>query len=181
MLTLNVFSRPGKRLVGVKGIVLHWVANPGTSALANRNYFENLKSQFPTNPKARYASAHFIVGLEGEVIQCVSVSEMAYHVGANKYTPEAVAALGAYPNNCTLGIELCHPDASGIFTEATLQSAEELTAALCRQFSLSPKSGIWTHHGITGKICPKWFVETPSDFATFKERVEDIFNSNGGV
>ena len=80
-LTENKFSRPNKNLIGVKGIVIHWVGNAGTSALANRNYFENLKNQKDIN-KARYASAHFIIGLDGEIIQCLPADEMAYHVGA---------------------------------------------------------------------------------------------------
>ena len=44
-LTPNPFSRPGTPLNGVKGIVLHWVANPKTTAIQNRNYFEALKNQ----------------------------------------------------------------------------------------------------------------------------------------
>jgi N-acetylmuramoyl-L-alanine amidase len=58
------------------------VANPGTSALQNRNYFEGLKSQSLNDPKAVFASAHFIVGLQGEVLQCLSLDEMVYHMGA---------------------------------------------------------------------------------------------------
>ena len=108
ILTVNPYSRPGRPLSGgVKGIVLHWVANPKTTAIQNRNYFEGLKQQ--ANIKnGRYAGAHFIIGLEGEVIRCVPENEMAYHVEANKYTPRALRELSSNPNNCTIGIELCH-------------------------------------------------------------------------
>jgi N-acetylmuramoyl-L-alanine amidase len=119
LLTKNIFSRPGKNLSGVKGIVMHWVANPGTSAIANRNYFENLSKQSLSDAAARYASAHFIIGIDGDIVQCLPVCEMAYHAGAKRYTPEAVTVFGNYPNNCTVGIELCHPDSSGEFSEAT--------------------------------------------------------------
>ena len=108
LLTLNPFSRPGKPLIGVYGIVVHWVGNANSSAVANRNYFESLKDQ--KNNEGRYASAHYIIGLLGEVIQCLPEEEIAYHVGANKYTPNALKYLSSYPNNCTLGIELCHPE-----------------------------------------------------------------------
>ena len=66
LLTKNKYSRPGVLLKAVKGIVIHWVANPGTSAQANRNYFENLKAQPPGLPpeKYRYASAHYVIGIE---------------------------------------------------------------------------------------------------------------------
>jgi N-acetylmuramoyl-L-alanine amidase CwlA len=45
LLTKNQFSRPGTLLKGVRGVVLHWVANPKSTAEGNRNYFENLKDQ----------------------------------------------------------------------------------------------------------------------------------------
>ena len=65
LLTKNKYSRPGVPLKAVKGIVIHWVANPGTSDQANRNYFESLKAQPPglLPDKYRYASAHYISSL----------------------------------------------------------------------------------------------------------------------
>jgi N-acetylmuramoyl-L-alanine amidase len=171
LLTKNIFSRPGIKLEGLNGIVMHWVANPGTSAMANRNYFENLSKQSPSDAAARYASAHFIIGIEGDIVQCLPTSEMAYHVGAKKYTAQAITALGHIPNNRTIGIELCHPDASGKFTNATLESAQGLCETLCLEFKLAPLDRIWTHHQITGKDCPKWFVNNPDDFFEFKSRV----------
>ena len=170
-LTVNPFSRPGKKLSGVKGLVVHWVANPGTTAKQNRNYFEGLKSQSLNNAAARCASAHFIVGISGEVIQCIPSEEMAYHVGAKRYTPKAITVFGHIPNSCTVGIELCHPKDDGSFTVDTLNSAAELCALLCIQAGLDPLKDIWTHHGVTEKICPKWFVEHPEDLAEFKNSV----------
>jgi N-acetylmuramoyl-L-alanine amidase len=171
LLTVNPFSRPGKILSDVKAVVIHWVANAGSTANQNRNYFESLKTQTPGNPKARYACAHFIVGLEGEAIQCIPCEEMAYHVGAQSYTAEALDRLGNYPNNCTLGIELCHPKDDGIFNTKTLITAAELCALLCIQFDLDPVQDVWTHHGITGKNCPKRFVDHPEEFESFKQDV----------
>ena len=171
MLTVNPFSRPGKKLVGVISVVIHWVENPGTTAKQNRNYFESLKTQSLDNPKARFASAHFIVGISGEIIQCIPSEEMAYHVGAKTYKPEAKGRLGHYPNNRTIGIELCHPTADGQFSAETLLAAEELCALLCIQFDLNPFRDIWTHYGITGKYCPKWFVDHPEKFEDFKKDV----------
>jgi N-acetylmuramoyl-L-alanine amidase len=171
LLPVNPFSRPGKKLSGVKALVIHWVANAGSTAQQNRNYFESLKSQSQGDASARYASAHFIVGISGEVVQCIPSEEMAYHVGAKTYTPEALGRLGHYPNNCTVGIELCHPKADGQFSAETLQAARELSALLCIQFGLDPDEDIWTHHGITGKNCPKWFIDRPEEFAEFKPDV----------
>jgi len=179
LLTVNPFSRPGKKLTAAKAIVLHWVANPGTTAKQNRNYFEGLKNQSLDNASARFASAHFIVGISGEVIQCLPCEEMAYHVGAKAYTLAAVGRLGHYPNNCTIGIELCHPAEDGKFSAETLTAAAELCALLCNQFGLDPVKDIWTHYGITEKNCPKWFVDHPDKFEDFKQDVARIINAKG--
>ena len=41
LLTPNRFSRPQIPLKMVKKVVLHYVGNPNSTAMANRNYFEN--------------------------------------------------------------------------------------------------------------------------------------------
>ncbi|MDR2921967.1 MAG: N-acetylmuramoyl-L-alanine amidase [Treponema sp.] len=172
LLTANPFSRPGKKLDKAKALAIHWTANAGSTAKQNRNYFESLKTQSdPYDLQARYGSAHFVIGIDGEVVQCIPCEEIAYHAGAKTYTPEALGRLGHYPNNCTIGIELCHPDADGRFSAETLQAAAELCALLCMQFGLDPQRDIWTHHGITGKNCPKRFVDYPEEFEGFKQGV----------
>jgi N-acetylmuramoyl-L-alanine amidase len=177
LLTKNQFSRPGSSLTGVHGIVLHWVANPKTTALNNRNYFENLKGQpYETNldrKKARFASAHFIIGIQGEIIQCLPENEVAYHVGASRYTALALKNLGTYPNNCTLGIELCHEDWTGVFRPETLATARELVADLSRRYALELKD-IYRHFDITGKECPLYFVKHEEEWDYFIKSLEQI-------
>lgn len=73
LLTVNEYSRPGTELKEVKGVVIHYVGNPATTAENNRNYFESLK-----DTHERSASSHYIVGLEGEIIQCVPLDEISY-------------------------------------------------------------------------------------------------------
>ncbi|MEL3907957.1 MAG: peptidoglycan recognition family protein [Treponemataceae bacterium] len=170
ILTPNSFSRPCKKLLSVKGIVIHWIGNAMTSALMNRNYFEGLKKQ-RASTNSRYASAHFIVGLEGEIIQCLPIDEWAYHVGSRQYTDIALRNLSSYPNNCTLGIEMCHPDWSGKFNSETLESAIKLTATLLKQFNLTPYD-VYRHYDITWKNCPRYFVENDSAFFDFRKEVE---------
>jgi N-acetylmuramoyl-L-alanine amidase len=168
-LTKNRFSRPGSRLKAVTGVVIHWTGNPGASAMANRNYFESLKSQNTADKKARYASAHFIAGLEGEIIQCVPEDEAAYHVGAQKYNAAALNALNTtYPNNSTIGIELCHPDWTGKFEKETLDAARELTHSLIKMHGV-PRGNIFRHFDITGKECPLYFVKNEAAWNDFRE------------
>jgi len=167
LLTPNKYSRPGTKLKSIKGIAMHWVANPKSSAMANRNYFENHKLG-----KTGYSSAHYIIDMSGEIIRCIPDDEMAYHVGSQMYTDYAKKKFGSYPNNCTLGIEMCHPDWTGQFTEETWNAAIELCQYLCKKYNLNPKEDITTHHLIVGwKNCPKWFTDYPAEFEKFKKQI----------
>lgn len=139
LLTPNKYSRPQIPLKTVKKIVLHYVGNPGTSAKANRNYFENQKSG------GRYVSAHYIVGLEGEILRCIPENEVAY--------------CSNQANTYSISIECCHPDNSGKFNERTTQSAAELCAYLLKKYGLTVEDLI-RHYDVTGKQCPLWFVPT---------------------
>ena len=73
LLTPNEWSRPQIALEQIDGIVVHYTANPGSTAQQNHDYFEGLKDSQSTK-----ASSHFIIGLDGEVIQCIPSSEWAY-------------------------------------------------------------------------------------------------------
>jgi N-acetylmuramoyl-L-alanine amidase len=176
LLTKNKYSRPCTLLKAVKGIAIHWVANPGSTAQGNRNYFESLKDQVPPNDN-RFASAHYIIGLQGEIIQCVPDKEVCYHVGADTYTNEALRRLSSYPNNSTIGIELCHPAANGKFTVETLKSCRELVSALLYTYGLT-KDDIWRHYDVTKKVCPKYFVDHTDEWDAFRASIEVL--SNGG-
>ena len=50
LLDVNEYSRPGTTLKQVNGIVIHYTANPGSSAMANRDYFEGLKDAHTQKP-----------------------------------------------------------------------------------------------------------------------------------
>ena len=109
------FSRPDVTRRQVKNIVIHYVGNPGTSAKATRNYFDGLADQ-DAQKEGVSSSSHFVVGLDGEVIQCIPIDEVAY---AN-----------APRNDDTLSIEVCHPDDTGKFNDASYESVVKLTAWL---------------------------------------------------
>ena len=161
LLTPNNYSRPMTRLERVTKIAVHYVGNPGSSAVGNRNYFNSLASTHST-----YASSHYIVGLSGEIIQCVPESEIAYCTNqANSYS---------------ISIENCHPKADGKFTEATEKSLMELCAHLCSKYKLDPMKDIIRHYDVTGKHCPLYWVTHPEDFTEFKKRVK-AYMENGGI
>ena len=152
-LTVNPYSRPGDALEKINGVVIHYVGNPGTTAHANRNYFESLSS----GAEDTYASSHFIVGLDGEVIQCVPLTEVAYASNTR--------------NGDTVSIEVCHPDETGEFSPVTYARTVELAAWLCREFRLDPKTDVIRHYDVTGKICPKYYVDNPESWDAFRADV----------
>lgn len=147
----NEYSRPGTLLESVDTIVIHYIGNPNTTAEQNRSYFAGLAVSGET-----YASSNFIISLDGEIIQCVPVDEIAYASNTR--------------NIDTLSIELCHPDDTGEFTPETYASAVRLTAWLCSSFNIDAQDLI-RHYDVTGKICPKYFVENEGAWEAFKSDV----------
>lgn len=156
LLTENEYSRPGTAAGKINGIVIHYTANPGSTAMQNRDYFEGLKSSHQTK-----ASSHFIVGIEGEIVQCVPTWEVAY--ASNERNVD------------TVSIETCHPEEDGRYTEETYRSMVQLTAWLCKKFNLTEQDVI-RHYDVTGKICPKYFVEDEAAWEKFKTDVKEVLN-----
>lgn len=156
LLTVNTNSRPAIALEQIKGVVIHYTANPGTDAQANRDYFENRKNM-PDQIQYK-VSSHFIIGLDGKIIQCIPLDEIAY-ASNNR-------------NQDTVSIECCHPDKIGKFTPETRQSLVRLTAWLCGEYHISQDQVI-RHYDVTGKMCPRYYVKHPKKWKKLKQ---DIFN-----
>lgn len=159
LLTVNEYSRPAAALKKVKGVVIHYTANPGTDALANRNYFEGLKDSHVTK-----ASSHFVIGLDGAIVQCIPSTEIAY--ASNER------------NKDTISIECCIEDDTGKFNQATYDAAVHLTAWLVEHFQLETKDVI-RHFDVTGKACPKYFVDFPSAWEQFLADVQEYLEIYG--
>lgn len=158
-LTPNQYSRPQLPLKKVKGIVIHYTANPNSDAIDNRNYFENLKDTHATS-----VSSHFIIGLDGTIIQCIPLDEIAYASNDR--------------NIDTISIECCHKKKNGAFTDATYQSLIKLTAWLCGEYDLKEED-IIRHYDVTGKNCPKYYVEHEDLWKKFKHEVFEYIDING--
>jgi N-acetylmuramoyl-L-alanine amidase len=172
---VNQFSRKGTKIAKVKGIVMHYTADPGASAVAIAKYFANLRKQDPNDKNARFASATFEVD-DVSIVAALPYKpgavEMAYHVGSKTYTPEALKKFGSYPNNCTVGIEMCL-DKNGNITEKTFQNSADLVAFLCKLYGLT-EADITTHKAVVGwKDCPLPWVKKPSELDRFKAEVHN--------
>lgn len=139
LLEVNDFSRPATELKKVKNIFVHYTANPGTSAAQNRSYFANLALT-----QERSASAHLIIGYEGELIQCIPFDEQAYAVMTR--------------NEDSISIECCYVSEDGSFTQETYDTLVHTLAWLTDKYHLSEKD-ILRHYDCGGKKCPIYYVE----------------------
>lgn len=142
-------SRSGEKLGSVKDIVIHYVGNPGSTAQQNHDFYAGNQSN---------VSSHFVVGLDGEVIQCIPLDEMS--------------AASNWRNNDTISIEVCHPDDTGKFNKKTYKSLVKLVAWLEDQCGLEDGDVI-RHYDITGKECPRYFVTHEDAWKKFKQDVAD--------
>lgn len=158
LLTINPYSRSGEKQNKIENIVVHYVGNPGSSAVANRNYFENLKTTHKT-----YASSHYVVGLSGEVIRCIPEDEVAFHAGSYSM------------NRKSIGIETCHPDSTGKFSDVTYNSLVELCVDICKRYNLTIDN-IIRHYDVTGKKCPLYYVDNENEWIQFKNDVANKLN-----
>lgn len=142
-------SRRGTPLEEINDIAIHYVGNPGTTAKQNRNYFNNPDSS---------VSSHFLIGLDGEVIQCLPLWEKSSATNDR--------------NRDTISIEVCHPDESGEFTAEAYASLVKLTAFLIDACGLEA-SDIIRHYDVTGKECPRYFVQNEEAWEAFKSDVAE--------
>lgn len=156
LLDVNPYSRPGIELEQINGIVIHYTANPGSTAQNNRDYFNSL--QYTQDNEV---SSNFVIGLDGEIVQCIPTWEMAY--ASNERNVD------------TISIECCHPDESGEFTYETYASAVQLSAWLCLKYDLTAEDVI-RHYDVTGKNCPKYYVENEEEWELFRENVREAID-----
>jgi N-acetyl-anhydromuramyl-L-alanine amidase AmpD len=120
-------------------VVVHGTAG-GTSAEAIARYFQTV-----------FISSHYVIGTDGEVVQCVLESDGAWANGGITtghdpwWTPEI------NPNNLTIAIEHCKPaqDNSSVLTDAQKQSSFQLIKDICDRWNI-PKQWADESGGITG-------------------------------
>jgi peptidoglycan hydrolase-like protein with peptidoglycan-binding domain len=88
-------SRSGSQINEVRFIVSHDTGNPGSTAYANRNYFNNVQPS---------ASAHTFID-DKYILEIIPLAEKAWHVRYNVTTDNRL--FGADANDAAIGVELC--------------------------------------------------------------------------
>jgi N-acetylmuramoyl-L-alanine amidase CwlA len=161
--TVNYKKAVGKQN---KYIVVHYVGATG-GAEANCKYFKDVY---------RGASAHYFVGHQGEVWQCVEDANISWHCGATSYRHADCR------NTNSIGVEMCCrqnlSNGTYYFEEATIKSTIELVKELMKKYNI-PASNVLRHYDITGKRCPEPYVRDANAWATFKANLTTNSASTG--
>lgn len=138
-------NAPGIKIIP-KGIILHYIGNPGTTARQNARYFSHVNSQI---------SVHYIVD-DTEIIEIIPPEQKSYGTSNKEY------------NESYIQIEMCHPDESGKISERTLTNTVWLCRELMERYRITE---IIRHYDVTGKQCPLWYVKHPDEWEKLKERI----------
>lgn len=161
----------------IKAVVIHWDGGQPKSIKQLKAWMKKYR------PGLNY---HRFV--KGEQIEAGGkTGTKLYHCGGNLYTAEAIQYFGDYcpdwdhrdrlhnnsPNNCTIGVCMLHDYPDGGYTTDTIYTGAKLAAELLKYYGLGME-GIWTHHMITGKKCPKMFVDEPGQWELFRNIVNDF-------
>lgn len=164
--TANRSNYGGKRnIADIKYIVIHYTANDGDTDEGNGNYFAN---------NIVGASAHYFVD-DDSITRSVPYDYIAWAVGGSKYKyTKGGKFYGKCTNANSISIEFCDTKKNGVydFTEATMKNAADLVKLLMKKYNV-PVERVIRHYDVTGKVCPKPFVDDEKAWETFKERLAD--------
>ena len=164
--TANRSNYGSKRnIADIKYIVIHYTANDGDTDEGNGNYFAN---------NIVGASAHYFVD-DDSITRSVPDDYIAWAVGGSKYKyTKGGKFYGKCTNANSISIEFCDTKKNGVydFTEATMKNAADLVKLLMKKYNV-PVERVIRHYDVTGKVCPKPFVDDEKAWETFKERLAD--------
>lgn len=155
----------------IKYIVVHFTANDGDSDESNAKFFKNAY---------RGASAHYFVDDDSITIS-VPDNYVAWSVGGARYTDYKATGGARLYKICTnansINIEMCDTLKNGIVmaTEKTMQNTVELIKELMAKYSI-PIDNVVTHHIVTGKHCPAYFMNE-GEWAKFKARINSSISA----
>lgn len=154
-------ARPGSALSRVRFIVTHDTGNPGSNAIGNRDYFEEVQ------PKA---SAHTFVD-DRTILEIIPINEVAYHVRYSVPTDNELYGLDA--NSASIGVELCYGGNVNFWEAYTRFTWYH--AHICHTFNLNPKRDIVSHKRLdpTRKIDPENVFKNQG--LTFERFLADVY------
>lgn len=131
----------------IKYIVIHYTANKNDRAISNAKYFAN---------NVVKASAHYFVDADNTIYKSCPVNRVGYSVGGSKYVnTKGAKYYGKCTNANSISIEMCDSVTRNKEVEA---NTIELVKFLMNKYNI-PKSNVIRHYDVTGKICPKPYID----------------------
>lgn len=159
----NVSNYRHGRLAAIEYIVLHYTSNKGDTAKNNGDYY--------SRTSGLNASAHFFVDENG-VVMSVQESDTAWHCGGGLQGSGGHTFHNICTNSNSIGVEMCLWDRQGNIRSGTVDTAVGFVRELMAKYGIDVDHVI-RHYDVTGKICPKPWVEDENLWQDFKERLVD--------
>lgn len=152
---INKYGRPGTKRRKTTKIAFHFTGQHDVSAKNTVSYFSNVVANgYRVNGRYIYASSHLVVGLQGELYYIVPFNEIAYTTNsANAYS---------------IGVECATTDADDHYTDEEYKTMVKTGAWLAQTYKLDPRVDFIRHYDVTGKICPRYFVNNVKAWKQFK-------------
>ena len=124
-----------------------------TSTLASAR---NNAIYFSRNERQGSSAHYFVDDITGEIYQSVDDADAAWHAGN-------------WDMNCrSIGIEVV--SAGEDYSEVEVDKLAWLVGTLMRKYGIGA-SGVIRHYDVTGKICPKYYVENEDAWLAFRQNV----------
>ena len=162
---INKYGRPGTKRSKTTKIAWHFTGQHDVPAKNTVSYFSNVVANgYKVNGKYIYASSHYVMGLEGEIYYIVPETEIAYTTNsANAYS---------------IGVECATTGVDDHYTDEEYKSMVKLGAYLACKYKLDPRKDFIRHYDVTGRICPRYFVNNVKAWEQFKL---DCYNYLNGL
>lgn len=163
---LTKYNNGGKRTKTTK-IIWHYTGKSGAKAINTiNNWFNAITNGYKQNGKYLYASAHYLADLDGTLYSYIPENYIAYTSNSANYY--------------SIGVECATTGTDDHYTDEEYKSMVELGAWLADKHNLDPRKDFLTHTDIVGKaykICPRYFVEHPSEWKKFKQDCYDYMHN----
>ena len=152
---INKYGRPGTKRRKTTKIAWHFTGQHDVAAKNTVSYFSNVVANgYRVNGRYIYASSHLVMGLEGEIYHIIPFNEIAYTTNsANAYS---------------VGVECATTGSDDHYTDKEYVSMIKTGAWLAKLYGLDPRKDFIRHYDVTGKICPRYFVNHKSQWEQIK-------------
>lgn len=156
---LTKYNNGGKRSKTTK-IAWHYTGIAGAKAINTiNNWFNAITNGYKQNGKYLYASSHYLCDLDGTIYSYIPENYIAYTTNqANSYS---------------IGIECATIGSDDHYPDVEYKSMIKLGAYLADKYNLDPRKDFIRHYDVTGKICPRYFVNNVKAWNQFKQDCYD--------